>query len=106
MFGSSKYEKSNHFPYSQIVFCLSGLSSASLTLSQHQLFLRGEVVILTPQPPTWTRVSLFVWLITFELSGMAGPTRSYGAAGRTFRILGPAKPHLYITIRIPSRESL
>jgi len=25
---------------------------------QHEIFLRGEVVILTPQPPTWTRLSL------------------------------------------------
>jgi hypothetical protein len=29
------------------------------------------------QPPTWrTRVSLFVWVITLDLSGMGGPTSS------------------------------
>jgi hypothetical protein len=28
-----------------------------------------------PQPPTWrTRVSLLVWRIAFDLSGMGGPT--------------------------------
>jgi hypothetical protein len=29
------------------------------------------------KPPTWrTRVSLFVWVITLDLSGMVGPTSS------------------------------
>jgi hypothetical protein len=30
---------------------------------------------LSAQPPTWrTRVSLFVWIIPLDLSGMGGPT--------------------------------
>jgi hypothetical protein len=30
-----------------------------------------------PTPPTWrTRVSLFVWVITLDLSGIGGPTSS------------------------------
>jgi hypothetical protein len=34
--------------------------------------------LLTPaKPPHWrTRVSLFVWVITLDLSGMVGPTSS------------------------------
>jgi hypothetical protein len=32
---------------------------------------------LSAQPPTWrTRVSLFVWVITLDLSGMRGPSSS------------------------------
>ena len=41
VFGRSMYQKSNPFPYSLIVFCLSSLSEASLRCSEHQLFSRG-----------------------------------------------------------------
>ena len=42
-------------------------------------FLQGEVVSLMPNPPTWrARVSLFVWVITLDLSGIGGPTSSIG----------------------------
>jgi hypothetical protein len=45
-----------------------------LTIS---LFYGDAVVNPMPQPPTWrTRVSLFVWVITFDLSSMGGPTSS------------------------------
>jgi hypothetical protein len=38
-------------------------------------FYRNEVVSLMPQPPTWrTRVSLLVWPIASDPSGMGGPT--------------------------------
>jgi hypothetical protein len=38
-------------------------------------FYRNEVVSLMSQPPTWrTRVSLLVWPIAFDPSGMGGPT--------------------------------
>jgi hypothetical protein len=34
-----------------------------------------------PTPPTWrARVSLFAWIITFELSGIGDPTSSYATA--------------------------
>jgi hypothetical protein len=40
------------------------------------------------QPPTWrARVSLFVWIITFDLSGMGDPTSSYTTAGIALRII-------------------
>jgi len=36
---------------------------------------------LIHQPPTWrTRVSLLVWVITLDVSGMGGPTTSYATA--------------------------
>ena len=42
------------------------------------------------QPPTWrTRVSLFVWVITFDLFGMGGPTSSYATASIAPRITRP-----------------
>jgi hypothetical protein len=45
-----------------------------------ELFLWGGVVIPMPNPTTWrTRVFLFVWVITFDLSGMGGPTSSYAS---------------------------
>ena len=41
------------------------------------IFLLGGVVSPLPNPPTWrTWVSLFVWVITFDLSGRGGPTSS------------------------------
>jgi hypothetical protein len=41
-----------------------------------------------PQPPTWrTRVSLFVRVITLDLSGMGGPASSYATAVIALRII-------------------
>jgi hypothetical protein len=58
-----------------------------LEASQQNIFL-GGVVSPTPNPATWrTRVSLFVWVITFDLSGMAGPTSSYATASIALRII-------------------
>jgi hypothetical protein len=52
---------------------------------------------LHAQPPTWrTRVSLFVWIITFDLSSMGDPTSSYNTAGIALRIIGSRKPHHYV----------
>ena len=40
------------------------------------------------QFPTWrTRVSLLVWVITFDLSGKGDPTSSYATAGIALRII-------------------
>jgi len=45
------------------------------------------------QPPTWgSRVSIFVWVITFDLSGMGGPTRSYPTASIALRIIDHPSP--------------
>jgi hypothetical protein len=52
------------------------------------LFYEDGVVSPMPQSPTWrTRVSLFVWVITFDLSGMGGPASSYATAGIALRII-------------------
>jgi hypothetical protein len=58
---------------------------------------------LSAQPPTWrTRVSLFVWVTTFDLSGMGAPVSSYRTASIALRTLWPRKPHHYIKVGTPS----
>jgi hypothetical protein len=45
------------------------------------------------QPPTWrTRVSLLVWNLTLDLSGLGGPASSYATAGIVREIIGARKP--------------
>jgi hypothetical protein len=51
------------------------------------------------QPPIW--VSLLVWVITFDMSGMGGPTSSYTTAGTALRVIWPCKPYHYIKVGIP-----
>jgi hypothetical protein len=46
------------------------------------------------QPPTWrTRVSLLVWNLTLDLSGLGDPASSYATAGVALEIVGARKPH-------------
>jgi hypothetical protein len=55
------------------------------------------------QPPTWrTRVSLFVSVITFDLSGTWCHTNSITTARTALRIIWPRKPHHYVKVGIPS----
>ena len=65
------YQKSNPFLYSLIVFCLSILSEVSLRFSENSSFNGAEVLTLKPPTPSLeNQVFLFVWVITFDLSGM------------------------------------
>jgi hypothetical protein len=53
--------------------------------------------------PTWrTRVSLFFWLLPFDLSGLGGPTSSYDTAGIAFRVSGALKPYHHDKVGIAS----
>ena len=55
------------------------------------------------QPPTWrTRVSLFVWVITFDLSGTWCRINSFTTASTALRIIWPHKPHHYVKVGIHS----
>jgi hypothetical protein len=64
-------------------------------------------VSLTSNPPTWrTRVYLFVWLLSLDLSGMGDPTSSYATAGIALRVSGALKPHHHDKVEIPSVVSL
>ena len=47
-----------------------------------------------PQPPTWrTSVSLYVWVVAFDLSGMVRPASSYATTNIPLRIISPRKTH-------------
>jgi hypothetical protein len=55
------------------------------------------------QPLTWrTRVSLSVWLLPLDLSGMGDPTSSYATAGIALRVSGALKPHHHDKVETPS----
>jgi hypothetical protein len=55
------------------------------------------------QSPTWrASVSPFIWIITFDLSGMSDPTSSYATAGIPLRIIWPRKPHHCVRVGIPT----
>jgi len=58
---------------------------------------------LIHQPPTWrTRVSLFVWVISFNMSGMGGLTSCYITASIGLWIIWSHKPQNYVKVEIPS----
>jgi hypothetical protein len=55
------------------------------------------------QPHTWrTRVSLFVWLLPLDLSGMGDSTSSYATACIALGISGALKPHHHDKVETPS----
>jgi hypothetical protein len=54
------------------------------------------------QPPAWrTRVSLFVWPLPLDLSGMGDPTSSYATTGIALRVSGALKPHHLDKVETP-----
>jgi hypothetical protein len=66
-------------------------------------FYGGKVVSITSPPlPTWTRISVFVWVITFNLNGKGDPTSTNSTASIARRIILTRKPCLYEKVRIAS----
>jgi hypothetical protein len=56
-----------------------------------------------PSPKTWrTRVTLFVWLLPLDLSGMVNPTSSYATAGIALRVSGALKLNHHDKVETPS----
>jgi hypothetical protein len=49
-----------------------------------------------------TRVSLFVFHLPLDLSGMGTPTSSYATAGIVLRVSGALKPHYLDKVETPS----
>jgi hypothetical protein len=47
-------------------------------------------------------VSLFVWLLPLDLSGMGDPTSSYATTGIALRVSGAFKPHHHDKVETPS----
>ena len=76
-----------------VLLLLALQSSVDLSLFYLQMLLNKTHfygVGLQPhaQPLTWkTRVSHFVWVIAFDLSGVEGPPNSYATASTAFRII-------------------
>jgi hypothetical protein len=67
----------------------SSLNPSSFFLCSTFVTIRFYCVgLLAPRETrTWrTRVSLFVWIINFDLSGMGGPISSFATAGIGLRI--------------------
>jgi hypothetical protein len=54
------------------------------------------------QPPTWrTRVSLSVWNLTLDLSGLGDPASSYATVGIALEMIGARKPHRHDKAETP-----
>jgi len=51
-------------------------------------------------------VSLFVWALPFDLSGMGGPTSSYATAGIALRVTESHKPPHHYKVETPSGETI
>jgi hypothetical protein len=49
-----------------------------------------------------TRVSLFVWLLPLDLSGIGDPTSSYATVGIALRVSGGLKSHHHDKVETPS----
>jgi hypothetical protein len=47
------------------------------------------------------RVSLFIWVLTLDLTGQCGPTSSYAIAGIALRVSWAHKPHHKYKVEIP-----
>jgi hypothetical protein len=57
------------------------------------------------QPPTWKiRISLFAWVITFDLSAIGDPTSSYTTTSIARRTVWPYLSHQSVKVGIPLRS--
>jgi hypothetical protein len=63
-------------------------ASSFLEATQQKNIFMGWGCQTHAQPPTWkTRISLFVWVITFDLSDRGDPTSSYATTTMALRII-------------------
>jgi len=77
------------------------LSLRDLIKFWNTVFLRGEVVSLKLNPqPGGPEVSLFVQVITFNLSGMGDPTSSLATPSIAVSIIWPQKLHHNVQVGI------
>ena len=81
--------------------------SSVLEASQQNVIFMGWVCQHHTQHPTWrTRLSFFVWVITFDLSGMGYATSSDATASIAVRVIWPRKPQHYVKVRVASGSSI
>jgi hypothetical protein len=96
----SMYPGSCPFVFAIAVFVLCSflLSEARHEVSKQYFFYGVRLSAARPTPTERTRASLFVWIITFGLSGMGGPTSSCATTSIALRIIWPHKPHHYVKV--------
>jgi hypothetical protein len=88
-----------------LIFHLFHLSEADYLVSE-QFSFYGVMLLASRPPPNWrTRVSLVVWFLPLDLSGIGDPTSSYATAGIARRVLGALKPHHHDKVETPSLET-
>jgi hypothetical protein len=92
------FSSSIHFPFSQVVVYLSNPSEASLRFSQNKFFYGLGYYPHAQTPTWWIKVSLFVWVITFDLSGMGVAASSYATTDLALRIISAHKPYHYVKV--------
>ena len=74
-------------------------------VSNFKTFLWGGAVSHKPNPQIGALVlSLFIWVITFDLSGRWGPTSIYDIAAIALGNIWPRKPHHNVKVGIRSEE--
>jgi hypothetical protein len=95
--------KSSIFPLLNLCSCCVACPVSDFRSFSTNIFFTGWGFQPHAQPPTWrTRVSLFVWVITFDLSGKWYHTNSVTTASTAIRIIWPHKHHHYVKVGIPS----
>ena len=95
--------------YSLLLALVIYYPSIQLSIIEHFLvvlgFFLGRGCWPCAQPPTWrARVSLFVWLLPFDLSGLGDPTSSYATAGIALRVAEARKLPHHVKVETPSGE--
>jgi hypothetical protein len=94
-----------YFPQFLTVFShcmpISGRNFNCIVFSK-KIFFTGLVCQPNAQLPTWrARVSLSVWNLTVDLSGLGDPVSSYATASISLEIIGARKPHLHDKAETP-----
>jgi hypothetical protein len=77
-------------------------SEADCLVSEQFSFYGVRLLVSRPTPNLEARVSLFVWFLPLELSGMGDTTSSYATAGIALRVSGTLKPHHHDKVETPS----
>jgi hypothetical protein len=77
-------------------------SESDYVIPEQLCFYGVRLLVSRPTPNLETRVSLFVWLLPLDLSGMDAPTNRYATADIALRVSGALKPHQHDKVETPS----
>jgi hypothetical protein len=93
------------WPSSELFAILPHCRSVRLLflLISKQLNFYGVILLASHPTPTWrTSVSLFVWLLPLDLSGLGSATSSYATVGIALRVSVALKHHHHDKVGIAS----